>query len=480
MNAQRSLVAPLALAVSLAAALIYTLVAAAAGSAAPADVTFAKDVAPIFFKSCAECHRPGEAAPFSVLTYKDVRPWAKSIREKVVNRTMPPWFADPHVGEWANDARLTEAEIKTVAAWVDGGAKEGDAKDLPSAPRLAAGWAIGQPDKVISMPEEFTLDASGPDEYQRFDVETGFKEDAYVQAVEVRPGNRRIVHHILVFVLPPAKGDGPKVSEEEAARQRAEMEKKSMQYRVGFLRRTKADAPVEDDGCKLPNGGAGRRLDATDDEGNINFLVGYAPGTPPTKPMPGSALRIPAGSKLRFQVHYAKVAGSVQKDRSAVGLVFAKQPPQRELLVRAIANMYFRIPPGAENHRVSACWTVPEDIHVTSLWPHTHFRGSSQRIEAFFPDGRREVLLNVPRYDFGWQLMYYPKREMALPKGTRVLVTSTFDNSARNKANPDPAQAVRWGDPSYDEMMIGFVSYTKDAQSLKGATALNAGETGRR
>jgi mono/diheme cytochrome c family protein len=478
MNTRRTRIFSLALGLSLSAGLIVAL--AAQGPRSAQNVTFSKDVAPIFNKACAECHRAGEAAPFSTLTYKDVRPWAKSIREKVANRTMPPWHADPHVGEWANDRRLTQAEIDTVVAWVDQGAKEGDPKDLPPAPRFAEGWAIGQPDKIITMPEEFTLDASGPDEYQRFDVETGFKEDVYVQAVETRPGNRRIVHHILVFVLPPAREAAPKVSEGEAARQRAEAEKKSIQYKTGFLRRTKADAPVEDDGCKLPNGGAGRRLDAADDEGNINFLVGYAPGTPPTKPLPGSALRIPAGSKLRFQVHYAKVAGSVQKDRSAVGLVFAEQPPQREVLVRAVANMYFLIPPGAENHHVSACWTVPEDIHVTSLWPHTHFRGTSQRIEAFFPDGRREVLLNVPRYDFGWQLMYYPKREMALPKGTRILVTSAFDNSARNKANPDPTQAVRWGDPSYDEMMVGFISYTKDAQNLKGATALNTGEAGRK
>jgi hypothetical protein len=434
-------------------------------------ITFTKDVAPIFYKSCAECHRPGEAAPFSVLTYKEVRPWAKAIREKVVNREMPPWHADPHVGEWANDAHLTEAEIRTITAWVESGAKEGNPKDLPPAPHFTEGWSIGQPDTVIAMPQEFTLAANGPDEYQNFLVDTNFNKDVFVQAVEVRPGNRRIVHHILVFVVPPAPEASPKLSAEEAARQAAEAEKKSTQYKVGFLRRTKADAPVENDGCKLPNGGAGKQLDATDDTGNANFLVGYAPGTPPTKLPAGNVLRIPAGAKIRFQVHYAKVAGSEQKDRSSLGLVFAKQPPQREVLVRAVANLYFRIPPGAENHPVAACWTVPEDIHITNLWPHMHFRGSSQRIEAFFPDGRREVLLNVPRYDFGWQLMYYPKHELALPKGTRILVSSTFDNSTRNKANPDPTQAVRWGDPSDDEMMIGFISYTKDAQNLPSTTA---------
>lgn len=447
-------------------------------AAAPKTITFTKDVAPIFYQRCAECHRPGEAAPFSVLRYQEVRPWAKSIREKGVNRTMPPWHADPHFGEWANDARLTEAEIRTIAAWVEGGAKEGEAKDLPALPRFAEGWAIGQPDTVIAMPQEFTLAATGPDEYQNFLVDTNFKKDVFVQAVEARPGNRRIVHHILVFVVPPTQETSPKLSTEEAARQATEAEKKSMQYKVGFLRRTKADAPVENDGCKLPNGGAGRQLEATDDTGNVNFLVGYAPGTPPTKLPTGNVLRIPAGAKIRFQVHYNKVAGSEQKDRSSLGLVFAKQPPQREVFVRAVANMYFRIPPGAENHPVAACWTVPEDIHITNLWPHMHFRGSSQRIEAFFPDGRREVLLNVPRYDFGWQLMYYPKRDLALPRGTRLLVSSTFDNSTRNKANPDATQAVRWGDPSDDEMMIGFISYTKGVQNLRNTTSSSLSRNG--
>ncbi|HEX4950406.1 MAG TPA: cytochrome c, partial [Blastocatellia bacterium] len=167
-------------------------------------VTFTKDVAPIFYQRCAECHRPGEAAPFSVLRYQDVRPWAKSIREKVVNRTMPPWYADPHFGEWANDARLTEAEIRTIAAWVESGAQEGNPKDLPAIPRFAEGWAIGQPDAVVTMSQEFTLAATGPDEYQNFLADTDFKKDVFVQAVEVRPGNRRIVHHILAFVVPPA------------------------------------------------------------------------------------------------------------------------------------------------------------------------------------------------------------------------------------------------------------------------------------
>jgi len=439
-------------------------------------ISFSKDVAPVFFKNCAECHRAGEAAPFSLLTYKDARPWAKSIREKVIKREMPPWHADPHVGRFANDRRLTQAEIDTIVAWVDQGAKEGDPKDLPPAPRFADGWTIGKPDLVIPMPEEFTLEASGPDEYRNFETDPGFKQDVYVQQVEARPGNRKIVHHIIAFIKPPEGTDSaPPLSEEEKERKRAEEERDSIEYKEGFLGRTKADAPVHDDGCVLPNGGAGQRRDARDDKGDINWLVVFAPGTPPARLAAGTAVRIPAGSKILFQMHYSKAAGSVQKDRSMVGLVFAKQPPEKEVLVRAVFNRYFHIPPGAQNYKVTACWSVPEDIHFVNFMPHMHLRGRSQKIEAFYPDGRRETLLDVPNYDFSWQTVYYLTQPTALPKGTKILVTSTFDNSARNKNNPDPTKAVRWGGPTYDEMMIGFISYTKDGQKLPVTAAVKGG-----
>ena len=470
MKIQYKLAYVFTLALGLLAGLRFIPSSSASGGSA---VTFNKEVAPILFKSCAECHRPGDASPFSVLTYKETRPWAKSIREKVVNRTMPPWHADPHVGAWANDRRLTQAEIDTIAAWVDGGAKEGDAKDLPPAPKFAEGWTIGKPDLVVPMPETFTIEASGPDEYQYFEVDPGFKKDVYVRMAEARPDNRRVVHHIIAFIKPPAPNDGkPQPTKEEMEKLRAEAERESSQYQDGFLLRTKADTLVQDDGCRLPNGGAGKDRGAKDDSfGNIVWLAAYAPGAPPISLPPSTAIRVPAGSTILFQMHYSKVAGSVQKDRSSIGLIFAKQPPEKELLVRAVSNTYFRIPAGADNHRVSGCWTVPEDIHIQTLGPHMHMRGKSQRVEAFYPDGRREVLLDVPNYDFAWQTFYEPKRRMAIPKGTRILVTSTFDNSAKNKFNPDPARAVRWGEPTYDEMMIAFISYTKDGQNLKSVAA---------
>jgi hypothetical protein len=445
----------------------------ARGSASgKSPVTFNKDIAPIFFKSCAECHRPGETAPFSVLSYREVRPWAKSIQEKVANRTMPPWHADPHHGEWANDRRLSQKEIDTIAAWVMGGAKEGEAKDLPPVPQFAEGWNIGQPDLVIPMPEEFTLAATGPDEYRYFEVDPGFKQDVFVQRAEARPGNRRIVHHIIAFMQ-------PQPSKEELGKRQVEQEQASILYQEGFLLRTKAAAPVYNDGCALPSGGYGTRWDLKDklpDEDPM-WLAGFAPGTPPLRLPAGTAVRIPAGAKIRFQMHYAKVAGSMQKDRSTVGIIFAKQPPQKELKLRPVINNYFQIPAGATDHRVSACWTVPSDIQALFFAPHMHVRGKSQRIEAFYPGGRREVLLDVPQYDFGWQTSYEPKTPKALPQGTRVLVTSSFDNSARNKFNPDPTQVVRFGEPTYDEMMIGFIGYTTDTPSGKPTAPVSSQTT---
>jgi len=454
-----------------AAAALFALPAGRAKDTKPSakNVTFTKDVAPIFFKNCAECHRPGEAAPFSALSYKDARPWARSIREQVVSREMPPWRADSHVGQFKNDRRLTDAEIETITAWVDGGAKEGDPNHLPPVPEFADGWAIGKPDLIIPMPEEFTLDASGPDEYQYFEVDPGFTEDKYVQMAEARPGNRRIVHHILAFVQPPPKdGQSPKkMTKEEIER----MELGSIFYRDGFLMRAKPDAPVYDDGCALPNGGQGADRDAAPRESRLGglrmMLTGFAPGMNPWVWEPGTVKRIPAGSKITFQVHYSKVGGSTQKDRSMIGLIFAKEPPQRLIITRMISNNYFRIPPGAANHRVMACWTATEDVRLTAAMPHMHVRGKAIEVKAFYPDGRSETLLNVPNYSFAWQTFYYFKQPMAIPKGTRLLVTGYFDNSPKNKYNPDPTRAVRFGEPTYDEMMGSFIDYTIEGQALK-------------
>jgi mono/diheme cytochrome c family protein len=447
------------------------------GSANTASVakkpTFAKDVAPIFFKSCVECHRAGEAAPFSLLSYSEARPWAKSIREKVANREMPPWHANPNHHEFANDRRLTQAQIDTVVAWADSGAPEGNPKDLPPTPKFVDGWTIGKPDVVIPMPEEYTLEASGPDEYQYFTVDTNFKEDVYVQAAEARPGNRKIVHHIIAFVTPPQpKSDRPALTKDEIAKLRAQAEKDSIRYQDGFLQRTKADVPVYDDGCALPSGGGGSRRDGSGDgEGGL-LLAGYAPGMNQAIWPVGTVKKIPVGSRIVFQLHYSKVAGSVQKDRSTLGLIFAKAPVEKELHTKPVANGYFLIPPGAANHKTSACWTINEDIHIVTLMPHMHLRGKAMEIKAFYPNGTQKLLLSVPAYSFSWQEVYYLKDPIAIPKGTKIVVDGYFDNSAKNVYNPDPTKAVRWGDPTYDEMMIGWIDYTVDGKGPKSTTAM--------
>jgi len=473
---KRTLFAALTALASLAAAFFVSPLCSADGlTKSKASVTFNKDVAPILFKNCVECHRPGEVAPMSLLSYKETRPWARSIREKVVSREMPPWHADPRVGQFLNDPSLTRDQIDTITAWVDDGAKEGDPRDLPPAPKFVEGWDIGQPDLILKMPEEFTLEANGSDEYHHFLIDTGFTEDKYVQIAEVRPGNRRIVHHIIAGIIPPPPG----VQSWEAP-PKEEIEKMlagrdPILYSEKLLRRMKPDVPVYDDGCQLPKGGSGNQLDGGGEFQTGMILSEFLPGRKPAIWEPGTVRRIPAGSKIALEVHYSRTTDQVEKDRSMVGLVFAKQPPRKEVITRLIQNLYFRIPPGAENHRVTACWTAPQDIHLITATPHMHKRGKAMEIKVFYPDGRSEALLNVPRYDFSWQIIYNLKGPMAIPKGTRFMVTGYFDNSAKNKSNPDPAQAVRFGEPTYDEMMIGWIEYSVDIQPLKPAAAPNEG-----
>ncbi len=480
---KRKIFIPLA-AVTVLTICFFVLPTSSADSIEKISPTF-NEVAPIFYKSCAECHRPGEAAPFSILSYRDARPWAKAIREKVITREMPPWHADPRYGQFANDRRLTQAQIDTIVAWADSGAKEGDPTKLPPAPKFVDGWSIGKPDLILRMPEEFTLEAKGPDEYQYFEIPTNFKEDVYVQAAEARPDNRPVVHHIIAFVQPPPKKGKkqPRLTKEEIEKRREKMEKESILYRDGFLMRVKPDAPVYDDGCALPGGGGGNRRDGTgrDQDQSLGMLLcGFAPGMNQAIWQPGTVKKIPAGSKIVLQMHYSKTTGKVEKDRSMIGLIFAKTPPEKQVFTRPISNTYFKIPPGAENHRVTACWTAEEDIHLLTMMPHMHLRGKAMEIKAFYPDGHSEILLNVPNYNFSWQTVYYLKEPKAIPKGTKLMVTGYFDNSAKNKYNPDPNVAVRFGEPTYDDMMIGWIDYTIDNQSLKPVATLTRGRLARK
>ncbi len=426
------------------------------------QITFTKDVAPILFKNCAGCHRPNDIGPFSVLSYKDARPWAKSIREKVVGREMPPWGADPRHGEFSNDTRLKQGEISTIVAWVDGGAKEGAPKDLPPAPDFSDAWVVGKPDVTLTMPEEFTLGARGADDYIYFRVPTNFTEDKWVQAAEFRPGNKRVVHHAVVFVETPQMIEAAKTMAKRSGREfdprngASVFERapgpEALFFREGSVWRTRMEAPVVDDACAKSNAG-GRTVSAS---AGSTILTAYAPGKNPDVYPPGTAKRIPAGSNLILQMHYSKNTGKPEKDRTSVGIVFAKQPVEKTVETLTVINSLFLIPPGAENHEATACYNVPRDLQFVNYFPHMHVRGKAMKYEVIYPDGRRETLLSVDKYNFNWQTLYQLKNPLPIPKGSRFVVTAHFDNSAKNKYNPDPAKPVRFGEPTYDEMLVGY------------------------
>ncbi len=448
---------PFALAVCCTLAAAFTFLPAGSANSTPAKkVTFTKDIAPIFYKSCAECHRAGEGAPFSVMSYKDVRPWAKSIKEKVANRVMPPWHADAHVGAFKNDRKLSQADIDTVTAWVDGGAVEGNAKDLPPTPTFTTGWNIGKPDLVVQIPESYTY-KPGADEYQYFDVDPKLTEDKYISAIEARPTNPKVVHHILAFIIPPGAPIMAKLSTDARYKAMEAQLKNSPMYRDGFLVRMKADAPVQDDGCaNTGRGGGGTGGD---------LLAGYAPGHNADSFPTGIVRKLAAGSMIRFQIHYSNQTlggNTVEKDQSMIGLVYAKEPSEKLMTTGSVGNNTFKIPAGADSHRVTACRQLKRDTTIYAFLPHMHLRGKSMEYKAIYPDGKTEVLMSSSKYDFAWQTNYELKEPKRLPAGTKLMVTAYYDNSTKNKFNPDPTKDVRFGEPTYDEMMLGFMDYVTE------------------
>jgi mono/diheme cytochrome c family protein len=456
--------------IAVTAIILVALSSISASTGAKKEVTFNKDVAAIFYKNCAECHRANDIAPMALMTYKEARPWARSIKEKVATREMPPWSPDPKYGDFTNDHRLAQKDVDTIVAWVDQGAKEGDAKDLPPTPEFTStdGWRLGKPDAVFDIGQEFTVKPGSPDTIQNFIVPTNFKEDKWITAAEILPGNRKVVHHVIAFIQTPEMIEQFKKGE---GRARAAMQSQIF-YRDGTLMKVKADAPVIDDGCSDPSGGSAFKRPLASEGGDAFglLLAGYAPGKGIDVMPPGAAKRVPAGSMLVFQMHYSSYSGKfdgAQGDRTRLGLHFASKPPERSLNTLGIQNHYFKIPAGEGNHEVSACYTFDADVHVTSYMPHMHLRGKDMKYEVIYPDGRRETLLWVPKFSFNWQTMYYLKKPVALPKGTKMIVTAHFDNSEKNRYNPDPAKAIRWGDPTYEEMMIGWLDYYVDA-SRKG------------
>jgi len=384
----------------------------AAGGSSNAAVTFNRDVAPILYNRCVECHRAGEVAPMALITYNETRPWAKAIKQKVADRSMPPWLASSENTHFKNDRRLSQKEIDTIIAWVDAGAPKGADGDLPVPPKFEQGWIIGKPDAIISLDQEMAVPAEGVVPYKYLTVQTNFNEDKWVQAAEIRAGNRKVVHHIIVSVLEPGAGT-------EQGR------------------------------------GAGRGVK----------LCGFAPGEQPKVFPPGTARLIKKGSKLTFQMHYTP-NGEATTDRSYIGLIFSKTPVRKIALTGTATNARFVIPPGDGNYEVSSSWTATEDVRIIDLMPHMHVRGKDFTYTAVYPDGRSEVVLRVPRYDFNWQLLYQFKDPLFLPKGARLDCVAHFDNSAKNKYNPDPTKEVRWGDQTWEEMMIGWFDYVLDKENL--------------
>ena len=417
------------------------------------EVTYTKDVAPILYKNCVVCHRPNDVAPMSLMTYEEVLPFARMIQQDVDQRKMPPWHADPNVGEFMNDARLSDADIAIIVAWVRGRMKEGDPKDLPTPPSFEKGWHI-KPDVVFTIPE-FLVPKTVRDDYEYIYVHTNFTEDKWIQAGEVLPGDRRVVHHATVSVIDQA----------EYAKHLAEHAKENegvdeFHFRTGKVLHLRPDAPVIDDGCSAPDGGG----IPGHPSGYLNIVPAiYLPGHMPEVRPPGYALRIPAHAYLQFQVHYSNHGGLDVRDRTSVGLVFAKEPVKHEVAQYEIWNNMFRIPPNDSNHRVTSCFTLPKDVTAVAYTAHMHFRGKSMTTKAIYPDGHEDVLLDVPHYDFRRQETYFLKKQFLLPKGAKLMTVAYFDNSKNNPLNPDPSQAVRWGEPS-DEEMMGFWLQFADPQ----------------
>jgi peroxiredoxin len=387
------------------------------------EVTYSNQIARVMQNRCVECHRAGEVAPFTLGSYDEVVGWAETIREVVQEGRMPPWFADPKYGHFINDARLSDEEKQQICTWVENGCPQGDAKDLPEPRKFVEGWQIGEPDQVVYMRDKsYTVPNEGTVDYQFFTVDPGWNTDKWIQSTEARPGNRSVVHHIIVFVAPKEGGKG--------------------------------------------------------DGGGRGGIGGYAPGMTPTISPPGTATFVPAGSKLVFQMHYT-TNGVEQDDRSMIGIRFA-DPKTVKKLVRGgmVGEVGFRIPPGDGNYEVKAKHMFLKDTVLMNLTPHMHLRGKSFKYEAEYPDGTREVLLDVPNYDFNWQLRYMLAEPKLMPKGTRLHATAHFDNSADNLANPDPTAEVTFGDQTWEEMMFGFYTSIDPKQDLS-VTGLADGGAGK-
>jgi len=388
---------------------------------APAPPTFYKDVSPILQDHCQSCHRPGEVAPMPLVNYEQTRPWAGAMAHAVETKMMPPWFADPRYGHFANDISLTPQQIATVVTWSEAGAPAGDPHDAPPPRKWPEGWNIPQPDLVVRMPQAVQIPAQGEIEYTYEIVPTHFAEDRWVQMSEFRPGSPAHVHHAVVYIRPPDSQ---------------------------WLRHAPVGVPFTASTLNDPL----ERREAH--ETTSDLLLVYAPGSSPDQWPDGMAKFVPAGSDLVFQMHYT-TNGTADQDQTSIGLVFAKSAPKQRVITLQLNNHALIIPPGADDFRVEVQGTLPNDATLLSLFPHMHLRGKRFEYDIVHDDGSVDVLLRV-NYHFHWQLSYRLAEPRALKAGTRLRAIAWYDNSKNNPHNPDPEKTVTWGDQTSDEMMVGF------------------------
>jgi hypothetical protein len=389
-------------------------------------LTFTKDIAPIIFNNCTGCHRTGEVAPFTLLNYDDVQKKSKTIVKVIDKRYMPPWKAEHGFGDFIDERRLTSEQIGIIKQWVEEGTPEGDRSKLSPLPKFSSDWTLGEPDMIFQPPETYELSAEGRDVYQCFVIPTNFSEDRYISAIEMRPGNRSVVHHVIAYTDTTGKG-------------------------------RELDAATPEPGYRT-FGGSGVR--------GAEWLEGWAPGKTPRRLPAGYGLRIPKGSDIILQVHYNKT-GKPEADRTRMGVYFCQEPVDKHVRVARLLGLPLIIPAGESNYVSRASLTVPKDVTVLSVMPHMHLLGREMTVTANLPGGSDVPMVRVPDWDFNWQISYAFKEPVKLPAGSKVSLVARHDNSAENPNNPsNPPKLVRWGEQTTDEMCIAFFSYTVDAEHI--------------
>ena len=437
---------------ALGAAVVFVIAARDqhAGAASMADPTFAEDVAPVFYKNCTGCHRPGGIGPFSLLDYDSAKANLRRMKPMVAAGRMPPWQATGPRGVFRNDRRMTDAEKDLIIRWLDAGAKPGDLSKQPPRPQYAEGWEIGTPDAIVTMPDAYSVPASGTIEYQYFEVPTGITEEKWIQAMEIMPGSRDVVHHVLVYARAPRPA-APAPAQPQAAPQ------SSAPPQPLFLRKREyaipRDPPRRDSANPPP-----RQLGA--------LIASTAPGTNAIVFPEGTAMRLRPGTILTFQMHYT-AHGHAMTDRTSIGFVFAKELPKEEILASAFTNGSFTIPPGARDFAVPSEITATQPVKIWGLLPHTHLRGTRWQYTLERPDSTSEIVLDVPRYDFNWQIFYLFEKPLEIPAGAKLTSMAWYDNSASNEHNPDPSIAVTWGDQTWEEMQYTGFLYSVPSRPVR-------------